>query len=100
MSVSLIGVHVGVGGDVADVNRVVHPEVADVNLDRARNLRRQTLELDLAVHEVEHAAFDLHAARLALDDDLHGDLDAAIHVDAQEVRVQQVARNRIEQVTP
>src|SRR5688572_10564610 len=48
------------------------------------------------MHEVEHAAVLLDAARLAAQHHGHCDLNLAIHVDAIEIRVQRMIRDRIE----
>ena len=65
MSGSLIGVHAALRGEIAHVHRIADAEIGDVDFDRVRNVRRQHFDFDLAVHEVEHAAVLLDAARFA-----------------------------------
>ena len=67
MSGSLIGVPRGVGREVAHVHRIADAEVGDVHFDRVRNVAGQHFDDDFAMHEVEHAAVLLDAARLALE---------------------------------
>ena len=55
-----------------------------------RDVRRQALDLEVAVDEVEDAALLLDALRLALDDDRDGHRQQLVHRDAIEVGVQQL----------
>ena len=84
------------GGEITHVNRIADAEIGDVDDDAVGNVRGQHFHFDFAMHEVEHAAVHLDAARFALERDRHGDLDLAIHVDAIEIRVQRMMRDRIE----
>ena len=63
------------------------------------NVGRQALHLDVAGDEVEDAALQLDAARLALEHDRHGDGDRLVHRQLIEVGVQQLVRDRIELVS-
>ena len=91
MSRSLTGVHFGLGGHVAQADRLAEHQLGDVDLDVLGDVRRQALDLDLAVHEVEQAALLLDALRLALDGDRHRDGEQLVHRDAVEVGVEQLA---------
>ena len=69
MSPSLTAFHFGFVGQVAHADRLVQHQLGDVDVDVLGNVGRQALHLDLARHEVEHAALLLDALRLALEDD-------------------------------
>ena len=58
----------------------------------------RVFDLDLAMHEVEHTALDLHAARLAVQADRHLHVDLLGEVDTVEVGVQQLMGDRLQQV--
>ena len=53
-------------GQVAQPDRLVQHQLADVDVDVLRDVGRQALHLDLARDEVEHAALELDALRLAV----------------------------------
>ena len=65
------GFHFGLVGDVANAHALVEHQLADVDLDVLRDVRRQAFDLDLATDELENAALLLHALGLALDRDRH-----------------------------
>ena len=58
-------VHLRVGRAGRARGRLAISQLADVDRRCARESRRQALDLDFAVHEVEHAALQLDALRLA-----------------------------------
>ena len=73
-------------------------QLADVDVDVLRDVGRQTLDFDLAAHEVDDAALLLDALRLALDEDGDGDGQQLVHRDGVEVGVEQLVVDRVELV--
>src|SRR5262245_18896390 len=65
--------------DVAYANALPDQELRHVDVDALRDVGRQAFELDLTVHEIEHAALLFHALRLAARNDRNGDLDQLVH---------------------
>ena len=76
---------------IGHANRLPEDQVADIAFDEAGNIARQTLDLDLAKHEIENAALRLDPHRLAPQLDRHADLQHLIHGDALQIDMQQVA---------
>ena len=85
-----------IGRDILHADALADHELADVHFDVVRNVGRQALDFDLAMHDVEHAALLLDALRLALRHDRHLDAEQLVHRDAIEVGVQQLVGDRIE----
>jgi len=85
-------------GEIADAHAVVQHQLGDVDGDVLGNVRRQALDVDLAVHEVDDAALRLDALRLAREMHRDGDPQHLVHRDAIEVGVQQVVPHRVELV--
>ena len=56
MSASLTAFHLPPVGEVAHAHAVVQHQLGDVDRDVLGNVRRQALDHDLAVHEVDDAA--------------------------------------------
>jgi hypothetical protein len=83
---------------IAQPDSLVEHQLADVDVDVLGNVLRQALHLQLTRHEVEHAALELGALRLANDQDRHRHGDRAIHRELIEVGVQQLVGDGIELV--
>jgi hypothetical protein len=86
------------GLQVTDADAFVEHQLADVDGDVLRNLGRQHLDLDLAVHEVDDASLLLDPLRLSLQHDGDGDGDGLVHRDLVEVGVEQLVIDGVELV--
>ena len=99
MSGSVTGFHFAPSvWHVAHADALVQHQLGDVDGDVLRNVARQRLDLDLAVHEVDDAALLLDALGFALQHDRHGDGERLVHRDLVEVDVEQLVVDRIELV--
>ena len=73
-------------------------ERADVYLEMLGNLRRQALDLDVALHEIDQSALLLDAGRLAAERHRHGDGNRPVERRLVEVDVQQLVADGIDLV--
>ncbi len=96
VSPSVTGFHFGVGRAGRARESTGAAQLADVHVDVLGDVRRQTLDLNLAGHEVEQAALQLHALGLALQQHRHGHDDRLVHRELVEVGVEQRVRDGIE----
>ena len=62
------------------------------------NVARQTGDTHLACHVIEDTAVELHTRRLARNLDRHIDLDHLVHLNADEIRVNQVPLDGVDLV--
>ena len=85
MSALAHGFHLPSAGEVAHADAVVQHQLRDVHDDVLGNVRRQTLDDELAVHEVDDAALRLDALGLAGEVHRHGHAQHLVHRDAIEV---------------
>ena len=77
--------------DVPDGQVLAHAQAGDIDLDRARDVHGQTGNLNFTLDEIEQPTFRLHPHGDArqVDRNLHGDL--VRHVDAHEIRMDELA---------
>jgi len=70
-------------------------QMADIDFNVFRNVRRKTLNLDFTQQLLEDAAFRLHAHRFALEHHRNRDGQLLIHRDALQIHVQQRPLDRL-----
>ena len=80
---------------VGDVNHAVQLKSRNIDIEVARNIARQALDLDLAHHVLEDAALRLHADRHADQLNRHRDAHRLVHRNPLQVDVQQLALDRL-----
>src|SRR3984957_720324 len=71
-------------------------QVTDIDFNVLRNIRGQTLNLDLAHELFENAAFGLHADRFTLEDNGDGNGQLLVHCDALQIDMEQGSLDRFE----
>src|ERR1700679_2816801 len=76
---------------IGDVDRAMKLEIADIDIDVARNIARQALDLDLVHHLAQNAARALHAYGNASQLHRHRDTHGLVHRNTLQIDVQQLA---------
>src|SRR5205823_6470358 len=80
---------------VRNVNKTVQLHVRDIDVQVARNIARQTLDLNLTQHVLEDTALRLHADGNTDQLNRHRHAHRLIHRDSLQVDVQQLALDRL-----
>src|SRR5579862_3105528 len=89
----LLGIH----WDFARTERLVEGEAADVGAEFRRDVTWQAFDFNFAFDDFEHAALDLHAARIAERVNWNLDAHANVHGDAEEIDMEQAAGDGIDE---
>ena len=79
----------GIVRQVRNANRLAELQLADVGNQVARDVARQTFDLDLAQHLLQNAALQLDAGGFALEHDRNAHAQNLVHGDALQVHMQQ-----------